>query len=229
MLDFLNRNVMHPLMAWREGSRHLEHLRVPAADAVRPAGGHPRAATRGAAGTAPARLGHRAVLPRRVGRRPAFTPSDVKSLADLEAFPILTKADIRRHERDLVSSAFDVVEASRRSARPARPACRSTIHIDEPAVQWKTACTHPLRRVERLAARPARREGVGQPRVPALRAEGPAAELLLRPRRLPRHAQPERRAHRRVRRAHPPPPAGADLRPRPLALPARVLAEEVAA
>ncbi len=28
MLDFLNRNVMHPLMAWRAGSKHLDHLRV---------------------------------------------------------------------------------------------------------------------------------------------------------------------------------------------------------
>src|SRR3954464_5710973 len=28
MLDFLNRHLMHPLMAWRASSRHLRHLRT---------------------------------------------------------------------------------------------------------------------------------------------------------------------------------------------------------
>ena len=28
MLDTLNRHLMHPLMAWREGSQHLRHLRT---------------------------------------------------------------------------------------------------------------------------------------------------------------------------------------------------------
>jgi len=28
MLDFLNRHLMHPLMAWRESSSHLRHLRT---------------------------------------------------------------------------------------------------------------------------------------------------------------------------------------------------------
>lgn len=28
MLDTLNRHLMHPLMAWREGSAHLRHLRT---------------------------------------------------------------------------------------------------------------------------------------------------------------------------------------------------------
>ena len=28
MLDLLNRHLMHPLMAWREGKKHLQYLRT---------------------------------------------------------------------------------------------------------------------------------------------------------------------------------------------------------
>jgi phenylacetate-CoA ligase len=67
-------------------------------------------------------------------------PEDVRSFADFEAFPILTKADIRRHERSLVSSEFgiDGLRMKRTSGSTGVPL---TIYIDEPAVQWKTACT----------------------------------------------------------------------------------------
>src|SRR5206468_9202578 len=65
---------------------------------------------------------------------------DVRSLADLEAFPVLTKADIRRHERDLIASAYDVTKlrVKRTSGSTGVPL---NIRIDEPAVQWKAACT----------------------------------------------------------------------------------------
>ena len=67
-------------------------------------------------------------------------PSDVQTLADLEAFPILTKNDIRRHEHALISNAYDAskLRLKRTSGSTGVPL---NIRIDEPAVQWKTACT----------------------------------------------------------------------------------------
>ncbi|HSQ58145.1 MAG TPA: phenylacetate--CoA ligase family protein [Gemmata sp.] len=139
MLDFLNRNVMHPLMAWRGGSRHLKHLRelrktqFDAPEVIRE---RQRAALK-------AQLQHAwDTVPyyRAAWGRAGVHPGDVKSLADLEAFPILTKADIRRHERALVSSAFDVanLRVKRTSGSTGVPL---TIYCDEGAMQWKAACT----------------------------------------------------------------------------------------
>jgi phenylacetate-CoA ligase len=67
-------------------------------------------------------------------------PSDVRELRDLEAFPVLTKADIRRHNRALVSSAYGAAKlrVKRTSGSTGVPL---TIYCDEPAMQWKTACT----------------------------------------------------------------------------------------
>ena len=187
MLTFLNRHLMHPFMAWRAGSKHLKHLRELRRTQFDP----------------PAVIRQRQLAALQVQLRHAYDtvpyyraawdkagvhPADVKSLADLEAFPVLTKADIRRHERALVSSAFDITKlrVKRTSGstgvpltdlhRRARGAVEDGLHA-------------AVRRVERLATRAAGGEGVGQPRIPALRAEGPAAELPLRPRRLPRHAR----------------------------------------
>ena len=139
MLDFLNRNVMHPLMAWRGGSRHLKHLRelrktqFDAPEVIRE---RQRAALK-------AQLQHAwDTVPyyRAAWGRAGVHPGDVKCLADLEAFPILTKADIRRHERALVSCAYDVAKlrVKRTSGSTGVPL---TIYCDEPAMQWKTACT----------------------------------------------------------------------------------------
>ena len=151
MLDFLNRNVMHPAHGAAGGEQAPRAPPHPAADAVRPAGGDPRPATRGAAGAAAARLRHGAVLPRRVGpgRRP---PRRRESLADLEAFPILTKADIRRHERALVSSAFDIAKL-RVKTTSGSTGVPLTIYIDEAGRAVEDGLHAPLGRVERLAAR----------------------------------------------------------------------------
>ena len=139
MLDFLNRHVMHPLMAARAGSRHLEYLRV-----VRQTQFDPPDVVRArqlAALKAQLQHAYDTVPYYRVAWRAAGVhPADVKSLADLEAFPIVTKADIRRHERDLVSEAFDIAKlrVKRTSGSTGVPL---TIRIDEPGVQWKSACT----------------------------------------------------------------------------------------
>jgi phenylacetate-CoA ligase len=139
MLTFLNRHLMHPLVAWRAGSKHLKHLRElrrtqfdsPAVIRERQLAAL-RAQLRHAYDTVP--------YYRAAWDKAGVHPSDVKSLADLEAFPVLTKADIRRHERALVSSAFDITKlrAKRTSGSTGVPL---TVYIDEPAVQWKSACT----------------------------------------------------------------------------------------
>src|SRR5262245_12156270 len=109
MLDFLNRNVMHPLMAWRAGSKHLQHLR----ELRRTQYDSPEVIRARQLQALRAQLHHAyATVPyyRAAWDRAGVHASDVKSLGDLEAFPILTKADIRRHERALVSSEFDIAK-----------------------------------------------------------------------------------------------------------------------
>jgi phenylacetate-CoA ligase len=139
MLDFLNRSVMQPLMARRERSHHLEHLR-----ALRETQYDPPEVIRARQLRAlQAQLKHAyATVPyyRAAWDKAGVHPDDVKSFADFEAFPVVTKADIRRHERALVSSEFDIdtLRVKRTSGSTGVPL---TIYIDEPAVQFKAACT----------------------------------------------------------------------------------------
>ena len=139
MLDYLNRHLMHPLMARREGSHHLEHLR-----ALRETQYDPPEVIRARQLRAlQAQLKHAfSTVPyyRAAWSAAGAHPEDVQSFADFETFPILTKADIRRHERALVSSDFgiDSLRVKRTSGSTGVPL---TIYIDEPAVQFKTACT----------------------------------------------------------------------------------------
>jgi phenylacetate-CoA ligase len=139
MLDFLNRRLMHPLMARKDRSRHLDYLRVLQQTQFDP----PDVVRARQLAALKVTLQHaQLTVPyyRAAWRNAGVHPADVKSLADLEAFPILTKADIRRHERDLISAAFDVskLRLKRTSGSTGVPL---NIRIDEPAVQWKTACT----------------------------------------------------------------------------------------
>jgi phenylacetate-CoA ligase len=139
MLDFLNRNVMHPLMARREGSKHLEHLRMLRETQYDP----PEVIRAHQLRALQEQLQHAyATVPyyRAAWDQAGVHPADVKTFADFEAFPILSKADIRRHERALVSSEFDIekLRVKRTSGSTGVPL---TIYIDEPAAQWKTACT----------------------------------------------------------------------------------------
>ena len=139
MLDFLNRHLMHPLMAWREGSQHLRHLRTvqrtqfDAPDVIRA-----RQLAR-----LQSQLHHAwDTVPyyRAAWTKAGVHPSDVRELADLEAFPVVTKADIRRHNQALVSSAYNIsrCRVKRTSGSTGVPL---TIYCDEPAMQWKAACT----------------------------------------------------------------------------------------
>ncbi|HEV3384279.1 MAG TPA: phenylacetate--CoA ligase family protein, partial [Gemmata sp.] len=139
MLDFLNRNIMHPLMAWRAGSKHLQYLRELRRSQFDP----PEVIRTRQLAALQTQLRHAfATVPYYsvAWEAAGVHPDDVKSLDDLETFPILTKADIRRHERNLISSEFDVAKlrVKRTSGSTGVPL---NIYIDEPAVQWKTACT----------------------------------------------------------------------------------------
>ncbi|MBY0512719.1 MAG: phenylacetate--CoA ligase family protein [Gemmataceae bacterium] len=139
MLDFLNRHVVHPLLARKGRSRHLDYLRVLRQTQFDP----PDVIRARQLAALKVQLQHALdTVPyyRAAWRKAGVHPADVKSLADLDAFPVLTKDDIRRHEHALVSNAFDAatLRAKRTSGSTGVPL---TVRIDEPAVQWKTACT----------------------------------------------------------------------------------------
>src|SRR5262245_22729373 len=107
MLDFLNRHFMHPFMAWREGKSHLQHLRTLQRTQFDP----PEVIRARQLDALKRQLQHAwDTVPyyRAAWTKAGVHPSDVCELADLAAFPILTKADIRRHNRSLVSSAYDI-------------------------------------------------------------------------------------------------------------------------
>jgi len=139
MIDFLNRHVMHPLFAKKGRSRHLDYLRYLEQTQFDPPEGI-RARQLVALKITLQHAWDTAPYYRAAWRKAGVHPSDVGALADLEAFPILTKQDIRRHEKALISSAFDAskLRLKRTSGSTGVPL---NIRIDEPAVQWKTACT----------------------------------------------------------------------------------------
>jgi phenylacetate-CoA ligase len=139
MLDFLNRHVMHPLMARKSRSKHLEYLRLLRQTQFDP----PDVVRARQLAALKVQLQHAYdTVPfyRAAWRKAGVHPSEVKVLGDLAAFPVVTKADIRRHEHALISTAFDAskLRVKRTSGSTGVPL---TIRIDEPAVQWKTACT----------------------------------------------------------------------------------------
>ncbi|VTR98620.1 CapK related-protein OS=Desulfovibrio sp. X2 GN=dsx2_1185 PE=4 SV=1 [Gemmata massiliana] len=139
MLDTLNRHLMHPFMAWREGRPHLRYLKTlektqfDAPEVIRARQLEAlKAQLKHAWDTVP--------YYRASWTQAGVHPSDVRELADLEAFPIVTKADIRRHNRAMVSSAFDVTKL-REKRTSGSTGVPLTIYCDEPAMQWKAACT----------------------------------------------------------------------------------------
>jgi phenylacetate-CoA ligase len=139
MLTFLNRRVAQPFFARRAKSRFLDHLRVLEQTQFDP----------------PAVVAARQLAALKVQLRHAYAtvpyyraawdaadvhPDDVKTLADLEAFPVVTKADIRTHETDLLSTAYRgaKLRVKRTSGSTGVPL---TVRVDEPAMQFKHACT----------------------------------------------------------------------------------------
>lgn len=139
MLDTLNRHLMHPLMAWREGSTHLRHLRTLRRTQFDP----PEVIRARQLAAVQSQLRHAwDTVPyyRAAWTKAGVHPSDVREIRDLEAFPIVTKADIRRHNRALVSSVYDITKC-RVKTTSGSTGVPLTTYCDEAAMQWKAACT----------------------------------------------------------------------------------------
>lgn len=139
MLDLLNRHFMHPFMAWREGKKHLTHLRALEKTQFDPPDVI-RARQLAALKTQLQHAWDTVPYYRAAWEKAGVHPSDMRELRDLEAFPALTKADIRRHNRALVSSAYDLSKC-RVKTTSGSTGVPLVIYCDEDAMQWKAACT----------------------------------------------------------------------------------------
>lgn len=139
MLAFVNRHVVQPLWARKDRSRHLDYYRVLRRTQYDPT--EVVLARQLAAVKVQLQHAYDTVPYYRAAWRAAGThPADVRTLADLAAFPVLTKANIRRYERELLSTAYDPAKCrlKRTSGSTGVPL---NIRVDEPAMQWKAACT----------------------------------------------------------------------------------------
>ena len=139
MLDFLNRRVALPLVARKRGSRHLGYLRFLDRTQFDP----PAVVRARQLAMLKSTLKHAwDTVPfyRQAWQAAGVHPGDVKTLADLSHFPVVTKTDVRTRGDEIVSAAYDrtklrVKKTSGSTGVPLQ------IRIDEPAVQWKYACT----------------------------------------------------------------------------------------
>ncbi len=139
MLDNLNRHVLLPLAAARTRSRHLDYFRhlkrtqfdPPAVVAARQLAAL-KAVLHHAWDTVP--------FYRRAWAAAGVHPLDVKQLSDLDAFPVVTKADLRTHAADMLSTAYAGAKL-RVKQTSGSTGVSVTVKVDERAVQWKAACT----------------------------------------------------------------------------------------
>jgi phenylacetate-CoA ligase len=139
MLDSINRHLMQPLAAWKNGSRHLGYLRE----------------LKKTQFDSPETIRHRQLTMLKVilnhawntvpYYRKAWTdsgihPRDVRSLEDSQHFPIVTKADLRGREEQFLSSQCERenLMVKRTSGSTGVPL---TIYLDEAGKQWKYATT----------------------------------------------------------------------------------------
>ncbi len=139
LLDFLNRRLVLPAIAAKRQSRHLRHLDFLERTQFDP----PEIIQERQLRMLSAALKHAwETVPfyQRTWAAAGVQPGDVKSLTDLQHFPIVTKSDIRTHGRELVSSAYSN-QKLRVKTTSGSTGVPLTIRIDEPAIQWKYACT----------------------------------------------------------------------------------------
>src|SRR5262245_51561645 len=105
MLDLLNRHVLQPLAAMKDGSKHLQYLRYlrqtqfdpPEVVAVRQLL-MLKQALRHAYATVP--------FYRRTWQAAGVHPCDVKSFDDLRQLPVVTKAHLRGNEAEFLSEPY---------------------------------------------------------------------------------------------------------------------------
>ena len=139
MLDTLNRHVVLPLIARKRGSRHFEFLRYLERTQFDP----PEVVRARQLGMLKATLRHAwETVPyyRQTWAAAGVRPDAVRTLADLAAFPVVTKTDVRTRADDFVSTAYDAAEL-RVKTTSGSTGVPLRIRTDEQAVQWKYACT----------------------------------------------------------------------------------------
>lgn len=139
MLDALNRHLVLPLIAAKRRSKVFQYLRQLDRSQYDP----PEVVRARQLTALQAQLRHAfATVPyyRRAWAAAGVHPDDVKSLDDLQHFPVLTKADIRAHSAELFSEAYrgKKVRTKTTSGSTGVPLA---IKLDEPGAQWKSACT----------------------------------------------------------------------------------------
>lgn len=139
MLDTLNRHVVLPLIARKRGSRHLEYLKFLEQTQY----DSPELIRARQLSMLKAMLDHAyQTVPyyRQLWTKAGVNPGDVRSLDDLKFFPVVSKTEIRKHNREFLSEKYDPAKlrVKRTSGSTGVPL---TIHIDEPGLQWKYACT----------------------------------------------------------------------------------------
>jgi phenylacetate-CoA ligase len=139
MLDYLNRHIVKPLVAAKRQSKHLQFLeelertQFDSAAVVRDRQLHMlQAQLRHAYETVP--------YYRKAWDAAGLHPSVVGTLDDLRDFPILTKADIRKHGLELRSEMYANAKL-RLKTTSGSTGVPLKILLDERAAQWKTACT----------------------------------------------------------------------------------------
>ncbi len=141
MLTLLNRHVVLPLLAKKRGSKHLNYLNL-----LERTQYAPPEVVRARQLVQLRRVLHHAydTVPyyRRTWTAAGVHPTDLCTLADIQHFPILTKANLRTAGDELLSSQSAKPLAAWRIKRTSgSTGVPLTIRIDEPAVQWKYACT----------------------------------------------------------------------------------------
>jgi phenylacetate-CoA ligase len=139
LIDFLNRHAAHPLAAAKNRSRHLAHLRHVKKTQFDP----PEVIRSRQLARLKDTLRHAfETVPyyQRTWNAAGVHPNDMRTFDDLKHFPVLTKADVRANEHDLLSDRFDpaTLLVKRTSGSTGVPL---TIRIDEAGKQWKAACT----------------------------------------------------------------------------------------
>src|SRR5262245_61327965 len=94
MLDAMNRYLVQPFVTWKRGSRHLQYLR----ELERSQFDSPATVRDRQLAKLQSQLAHAyATVPfyRQTWDAAGVHPADVKSVGDLQHFPVLTKSDIR--------------------------------------------------------------------------------------------------------------------------------------
>ena len=139
MLAFLNRHVVWPLVARKRGSRHLRFHRLLERSQYDPPAVHARRQFL----LLRAMVDHAYVsVPfyRQAWDAAGVHPTDLTKPEHLALFPEVSKADLRSNPSAFHSDRVDQsrVRVKRTSGSTGVPL---TIHLDEPAAQWKAACT----------------------------------------------------------------------------------------